>query len=56
MKLSRPKNITWLISVILGIIGLLGKLGIITLLAPYAFWVVFAGLALLVLGTLFKNI
>ena len=56
MKLSRPKEITWWIAVVLGGLGLLGELNIISKLNGAAFWLVFAGFVLLVLGTLFKNI
>ena len=56
MKLNRPKNTTWWIAVAIGLLGLLGKLGVITILAPYAFWMVFIGFALLVLATYFKNL
>ncbi len=56
MKLSRPKNATWWIAVVLGALGLLGELGAMALLSHYAFWLVFIGLGLLVLGTLFKNL
>jgi hypothetical protein len=56
MKLSRPKDITWWIAVILGVLGLLGFIGTVPGLAQYAFWLVFAGLVLLVLGTLLINL
>jgi heme A synthase len=56
MKLSRPKEVTWWIAVILGGLGLVAKLGVLPTLAGYAFWLVFAGFVLLVLGTLFKNL
>lgn len=55
MRLSRPKDVTFWIAVILGVLGLLGKLGIISALAANAFWFVFAGLVLLVLGNLLRN-
>jgi hypothetical protein len=56
MKLTPPKVITWWIAVILGVLGLLGHLGTIAALAPYAFWLVMAGLFLLVLATLIKDL
>lgn len=57
MKLSRPKNITWWIAVVLGALGLIGILGNISALSgDVAFWLAFAGFLLLVIGTLFKNI
>ena len=56
MRLSRPKNITWWIAVVLGVLGLLGKLAIIPSLGAAAFWLVFVAFALLVLATLFKGL
>jgi hypothetical protein len=56
MKLTPPKTITWWIAVILGVLGLLGHFGVIAALAPYAFWFVAAGLILLVLATLIKDL
>jgi hypothetical protein len=56
MRLSPPKVVTWWIAVILGVLGLLGHLGTIASLSTYAFWLVAAGLALLVLATLVKDL
>ncbi len=56
MKLTPPKQITWWIALILGILGLLGFLGVIAGLSAYAFWLATAGLALLLVATLVKNL
>jgi hypothetical protein len=56
MKLSAPKVITWWVAVILGVLGLLGHFGTIAALGQYAFWLVTAGLVLLVLATLIKEL
>ena len=56
MKLTPPKVITWWVAVILGVLALLGYLKTITALSPYAFWLALAGLALLVVATLVKNL
>jgi hypothetical protein len=56
MKLTPPKVITWWIAVILGVLGLLGQLAIVPALGTYAFWLVTAGLVVLVLGTLIKDL
>jgi hypothetical protein len=56
MKLSAPKVITWWIAVILGVLGLLGHLAIVPALGTYAFWFVAAGLVVMALGTLIKDL
>ncbi len=56
MRLSAPKVVTWWIAVILGILALLGSQGIIAGLNQYAFWFAIAGLALLALATLIKDL
>jgi len=56
MKLSAPKMITWLIAVLLGIIGLVAYLGSVSALTPYAFWLAALGLALLAVATVVKGL
>ena len=56
MKLTPPKVVTWWVALILGVLGLLGKFGTVDILKPYAFWFVVAGLALLGVATLVKNL
>lgn len=56
MKLSAPKNVTWWVAVILGLAGLLGFLNVVAFLSGFAFWLVFVGFVLLVLGTLLKDL
>ena len=52
MKLSAPKQITWIIALILWILGVLGTVAAIPALSgAIAFWLVAAGLALLLLAT-----
>lgn len=55
MKLSRPKNVTFWISVGLGALGLLAQFRVIPAIEPYAFWLVFVGLLVLILGNAVKN-
>ena len=55
LKLSAPSQIVWIIALILGIIGILGFLAIITALSTYAFWLVVAGWALLLIATLMRG-
>jgi len=56
MKLTPPKQITFWIAVVLGFLGLLGFLGAVAALAPFAFWLVFIGLALLAIALLVKGL
>jgi len=56
MKLTPPKQITFWISVVLGLLGLIAKLGVVAALVPYAFWLAFVGLVLLVVGLLVKGL
>ena len=56
MRLTPPKVITFWISVILGVLGFLGTLVTIPLVSAFAFWFLFAGFVLLVLGLLVKGL
>jgi len=60
MRLNAPKKITWLVAVILGILGLVcflaPTLPLIAFVAKYAFWLVFAGFSLLALGAFLKGL
>ncbi|MBN2355498.1 hypothetical protein JXO59_05255 [candidate division KSB1 bacterium] len=54
-RLSAPKKLTWLISVILAVVSIVAwfvPLGIVT---TYAFWLLFIGFLLLFLGTTVKG-
>ena len=53
MKLSAPKQITWIIALILGIVGILATLVALPVIAPaLGFWLVVAGWALLLIATI----
>jgi hypothetical protein len=56
MKLSAPKNITWWIAVIVGVLGILGSFVSLPFVSANAFWFVAIGFVLLVLATLFKDL
>jgi hypothetical protein len=56
MKPSAPKVITWWIALILGVLGLLGYLGNVAALSQYSFWLVMAGLVLMLVATLVKDL
>jgi hypothetical protein len=56
LKLSAPSQIVWIIALILGIVGILaGPLGIVAALGMYAFWLVVAGWALLLIATIMRG-
>jgi nicotinamide riboside transporter PnuC len=56
MKLSAPKQVTWWIALIVGVIGIVAHLGIIPVLSGIAFWLVTAAFVLFVLATLLKGL
>jgi hypothetical protein len=56
MKLTPPKNITWWVALILGVLALLGVAGIVAVLAQYAIWFALAGLALMLIACLVKGL
>ncbi len=56
LKLTPPKEITFWIAVVLGLLGLFSFLSVLTLLPIEAFWLVFMGFALLVVALLVKGL
>jgi len=53
MKLSAPKQITWIIALILGIVGILATLVALPVITPaLGFWLVVAGWALLLIASI----
>jgi hypothetical protein len=56
--MNAPNQTVWLIAIIVGVVGLLGKLGVISAaaVAGNAFWLVFAGFALLAVATVVKGL
>jgi hypothetical protein len=52
IKLSAPKQITWVVALVLAVLGLIGKLGTVAVLTQYAFWLVLIAAALLLLACL----
>jgi len=53
MKLSAPKQITWIIALILGIVGILATLVTLPVITPaLGFWLVVAGWALLLIASI----
>jgi len=56
MSLSAPKQITWWIAVIVGVVGILANFITIPVLSGIAFWLVVLGFVLLALATFFKDL
>lgn len=56
MRLSAPKNLTWWIAVLLGVLGILATYISLPLISANAFWFVAIGFILLALGTLLKGL
>ncbi len=53
---SAPTAGMFFLSLLLGGLGIAARFGYIPALAPYAFWLVCAGLVTLLLGNLFKGL
>lgn len=56
MKLSAPKQTTFILGVVLAVLGLLGGLNVVGALAGYAFWLAFIGAAVLAAGSYVKGL
>lgn len=55
MKLTPPKVVTWVVALIIGVIGVIGKLGGF-LAADLSFWFVVVAFVILVLATLWRDL
>ena len=56
MAYNAPKNVVWLIAVILGALGIIGHFVNIPVATEYQFWLVSAGFVLLALATKVKGL
>jgi uncharacterized membrane protein YccC len=56
MKLSRPKESTFIVAVILAVVALLGMVATIPFATPYAFWILLIAFVLLAFGNLYKGL
>jgi hypothetical protein len=54
MRLSAPKNLTWWIAVVLGVLGLIGTF--VPAMSSFNFWLVFLGFALLAVATMIEGL
>ena len=51
MKLSAPKQITWIVALVLAIVGIIAQLVTIPVLSGLAFWIVVVAVILLLVAT-----
>jgi hypothetical protein len=56
MELSEPKQITFIVAVVLAVIGLLATLITIPVLSGLAFWILLVGFIVLAVGNLIKGL
>jgi protein-S-isoprenylcysteine O-methyltransferase Ste14 len=56
MRLNAPKNVTWWIAVVVGVLGILGSFTSLPLVSDNYFWFVVVGFVLLALATLLKGL
>ena len=56
LKLNSPKNITWWVAVVVGVLGILGNFITLPVVSAAAFWFVAIGFVLLALGTSVKGL
>jgi len=59
MKLSAPKMITWVVALVVGVIGILihvGSLSVVAVPFGLGFWLVVVAFVLLLLATLMKGL
>jgi len=53
MRFSAPKQVTWIVALILGVVGILANLTSIPVITPaLGFWLVVVGWALLLIATI----
>ncbi len=51
MRLSAPKMATWVVALVLGLLGILASLVVIPGLSPIAFWLVVLAFIILLIAT-----
>jgi len=56
MKTNAPKQITWWIALVVGIVGVIGNLVTIPVVSSISFWLVVGAWVLLVLATFVKGL
>ena len=56
MNLSAPKNLTWIIAVVLGVLGFLGNFITLPIVGGFSFWLLFLGFLILAVATFVEGL
>lgn len=56
MKLNAPKQVTWIIAVIVGVLGIIGHETSLGFATVYSHWLLVVGFVLLALATMVKDL
>ncbi|HLD94678.1 MAG TPA: hypothetical protein VI703_10810 [Anaerolineales bacterium] len=56
MNLSAPKQLTFWVAVILGVLGIVGTYVTLPFVSAYAFWLLVVGFVLLALGNMMEGL
>ncbi len=56
MKPSAPKNITWIIGLVCGILGIIGHFAHVQFLTEYSYTLLLVGFIVLAVGTSLKGV
>ena len=57
MRLNAPKKITWLVAVVVGVVGIVGSFDFVKIIdITIAFWLVVVAFAILALATYLKGL
>lgn len=57
MNLSAPKTVTFIVALVLALVGLLAAVGILSFIpAAWGLWILFVGFVVLALGVLLKGL
>ena len=56
LHLSRPKDVTWIVALVLVLLAIVGKVGSVAALTQYAFWLAVAAAVLLLVATMVEGL
>ncbi|MBL0343796.1 hypothetical protein [Candidatus Villigracilis affinis] len=56
MNLSAPKNVTWIIAVVIGLLGFIGNFVALPVIGGFSVWLLFIGFALLAIATFVEGL